>query len=68
MSPRGGTRPGAGPKRRLKDGQILSIYVDQPTIDRLDRYCKYRHLSRSEAVRRLVCLSVLTAETKEKDK
>lgn len=57
MSRQGGRRPGAGCKRRLDGGQVLSVYLDTTTLDKIDIWCRHRNLSRSEAIRRMVCLA-----------
>lgn len=64
MNGRGGRRPGAGCKARLDGGKILSVYIDTATLDRIDQWCRHRNLSRSEAVRRMVCLAAQAGERK----
>jgi hypothetical protein len=65
MSRRGGRRAGAGCKRRLDGGQVLSFYADAETLDKINIWCKHRKLSRSEAIRRMVCLAHRDDERKD---
>lgn len=64
MKGRGGRRDGAGRKARLDGGHIYSIYLDTETVDKIHQWCKHRNLSRSEAVRRMVCLAAQVGERK----
>lgn len=64
MSPRGGYRRGSGCKKRLEGGHVMSIYLDTATLDKIEYWCRQRNLSRSEGVRRMVCLAYWNGERK----
>lgn len=59
-----GRRKRAGRKRQLEGGYVTTFYLDTATLDKIDTYCRQLSLSRSEAVRRMVCLAFQAGERK----
>lgn len=51
MRRKGGTRPGAGPPRRLDGGCRVTVYLDADALARLDLICHNLGFTRSAAMR-----------------
>jgi hypothetical protein len=58
MTPRGGARAGAGARRSLLDGRTICVYLDAPTMDKIESICTSHQTTRSGAVRLLVRLAI----------
>jgi hypothetical protein len=54
-SAHGGNRPGAGRRRALRGCRAVSVTLDQPTLAKLDAWCEALGVTRSQALRILIC-------------